>query len=537
MEKPDYSPISMRGDMVYRKVLYWGVVISVCLLLSTGCLAWAAEPEMEQVCDPKLLKAYHLLKNQKFEAAIAEFKTHLERNPNFVDAHNGLGLTYLKIGKLDEAAKEFEASLKLESGNSHAVLYLGMVYVQKEQFRQAVDIWQKYHSKLLPLVEKEIRRQMTLLRMKVIQQSNKEAMEREKQLQATGAVAEVDPNVVAVCYYQDLSRDKSLRPFRKGLTAMLITTLSKIKSIKVVERLRLQSLFEEMALGMTGIVDKKTAPRVGKLLGAGRMVTGVLSLGSIQTTSNLTLTGTGVAEGSHTNTIEQNRFFELPGIIVGKVAEMADFELSPGERQAIGVPLTTSMDAVLAFGQGLMALDAGNYEAAAQHFQAALTFDPNFQTAVIHLQATPPPQAPSPRAIRTMSNTQVSQSVSNTINNVMKQLNQVDCQIEITLLDGTQQTVTTTQTGEQAETEPELQIGGERETKPTPQIGTITDVTVTPLNVLTEQIIEQQQIAEQIEQVTTQTQSITETVVEETIITPGQTPPGETLPSLPGTPQ
>ena len=70
-----------------------------------------------------------------------------------------------------------------------------------------------------------------------------------------------DSNTVAVCYYQDLSSGQESSGFQKGLAAMVISDLTKIKSIKVVERVRLQALLEEMKLGQTGIVDPKTAPR------------------------------------------------------------------------------------------------------------------------------------------------------------------------------------------------------------------------------------------------------------------------------------
>ncbi|MFQ6115105.1 MAG: hypothetical protein ACE5NG_13660, partial [bacterium] len=42
-----------------------------------------------------------------------------------------------------------------------------------------------------------------------------------------------------------------------------------------VERVRLQTLLKEMGLGMTGLVDVTTAPRVGKLLGTSEIINGM----------------------------------------------------------------------------------------------------------------------------------------------------------------------------------------------------------------------------------------------------------------------
>ena len=113
---------------------------------------------------------------------------------------------------------------------------------------------------------------MTLVIIAESQQLAKKAIAEEDKLETVP----LNANTVAVCYYQDLSPDKSMLAFQKGLAAMVITDLSKIKSLKVIERLRLQALLEEMNLGQTGIVDEKTAPRVGRLVGAENLVVGNL---------------------------------------------------------------------------------------------------------------------------------------------------------------------------------------------------------------------------------------------------------------------
>lgn len=472
--------------MASKKALHMGVILSVCLLLLCGCSEKFAKPDQEQVCDPRLFKAYQMLKEKKFAAAAQEFKTHLAQEPDFVDAHTGLGLAYLKTGKPDEAIPEFQTALKIKPGDSQAVLYLGMAYLQKKQFKQAVEVWQKYKTRLLPRVEKEIKRQMTLLMVKINQRSAEKALEREKQLREAGVLAEIDPNVLAVCYYQDLSPDKSLRAFQKGLAAMMITTLSKIESLRVVERLQLQAILEEMALGMTGIVDEKTAPRLGKLLGAGRMVTGALTLGSIGANTNLTLAASGVLEGSQSVSVKRENFFELPGKIAMIIAQIAGIDLSNAERQDIGVPLTTSIDAIIALGLGIDALDAGNYEEAQQHFQAAIGFDPNFQLAVEAAQGVPPPQAPTPRQLKKMTFAKVADTVAAPVNEALEAHNQVDCEFE----------------AEVVEEEPR--------------------------GVLVEQILEEQEIDEQIEQITSQVEDVSESSREDTTTT---------LPSFPETPE
>lgn len=471
-----------------RSVIISRGLLGLCLFILIGCAGPSRTPEPE-ITDVQLKKAYALMKQDKFEEAISIYAHYLEKQPESLDARSGLGLGYLKTGRLDGAIKEFKAVLAVNPEHPQAILYLGMAHLKQNRFREAIKVWRSYKAKRLPLVQKEIKRQMTLLLMKLNQRSAEKAMQKEKQLQEAGVVAKIDPKVLAVCYYQDVSPDKSMRAFQKGLAAMMITTLSKIKSIRVVERLRLQALLEEMALGMTGIVDEKTAPRVGKLVGAGRMVTGSLSVGSIEVTTNLTLTGSGVLEGSQSVSVERENFFDLPGQIVTNVAEIGQIELSPQEKQAIGVPLTTSVDAVIALGAGLEALDAGNFLEAQQQFQAALSIDPTFQLAVDASQAVPPPEAPTPQQLKKMTSTQVSNTVESPINAALTSHQELDAEVVIR--------------------------------------------TLIPIETVTPFIIQEQDAANQIERIVEQVEKITEELIEEETATTAVSE----LPSFPSTPE
>ena len=109
----------------------------------------------------------------------------------------------------------------------------------------------------------------------------KQAVAQEKALKAVTVA-----NTVAVLYFFNRTGQPDLDPLQKGLTVMLITDLSKVKSLTVVERVRLQALAEELKLGVSGLVTENTAPRVGKLLGAHWLVGGNFARGPAQPTSN-----------------------------------------------------------------------------------------------------------------------------------------------------------------------------------------------------------------------------------------------------------
>ena len=81
------------------------------------------------------------------------------------------------------------------------------------------------------------------------------------------------PDTLAVLYFQNQGNPQ-LEPLKVGLAQMMITDLQVTGSVDVVERAQLQSILDELELGHSGVVDKKTAAKVGELLGARYIVMG-----------------------------------------------------------------------------------------------------------------------------------------------------------------------------------------------------------------------------------------------------------------------
>ena len=78
-----------------------------------------------------------------------------------------------------------------------------------------------------------------------------------------------DIKTVAISYFDNTSGLEEYNPLSKGLADMLITDLSNVKSIQIVEREKLESLLQEIDLGESKFMDPSTAQKLGKGLGAG----------------------------------------------------------------------------------------------------------------------------------------------------------------------------------------------------------------------------------------------------------------------------
>jgi TolB-like protein len=82
--------------------------------------------------------------------------------------------------------------------------------------------------------------------------------------------------VVAVLYFDYTGDDPKLAVLRKGLAQMLTSDLSSnmYELVELVEREKLQAILEEQKLQESERIDKSTAVRIGKLLGARFLVLG-----------------------------------------------------------------------------------------------------------------------------------------------------------------------------------------------------------------------------------------------------------------------
>ena len=92
---------------------------------------------------------------------------------------------------------------------------------------------------------------------------------------AKGKKAAADKRqTVAVLYFDYTGKDPELFALKKGLASMMLSELSSVQEVRFVERERIQAIMDELKLSSSKAVDKKTAARIGKVLGARYLVMG-----------------------------------------------------------------------------------------------------------------------------------------------------------------------------------------------------------------------------------------------------------------------
>ena len=194
---------------------------------------------------------------------------------------------------------------------------------------------------------------------------------------ATGRAGETP--TVLVTYFANHTGDTAYDPLGRGLADMVVTDLSAVAGLKIVERTRLQALLDELALQGSGAVEAATAQEQGRLLGASHAVTGSVTAvkPDVRIDIRMVSVGTGEVLMAESVTGRADRFFELQGELTRRFVE------GLGQEPAGGVPATqvAQLASVLAYARGLEQADAGDLEGASKTLGEVVAEEPTFQLA------------------------------------------------------------------------------------------------------------------------------------------------------------
>lgn len=276
------------------------------------------------------------------------------------------------------------------SPDNYAVAYyLGKACLADGDTDAAIEAWERYVA-IAPADGKSaaVRERLTVMKLRRADRLAREA--------AAGRTpeGEIEGNTVAVLNFQT-PPDSDSAVLSKGLTAMIITDLSKVPTLKVVEREKMQALLQEIRLGQTGLVDEATAVKAGRLLLARNLVRGDLTPPdpeTIRVTSTVTETLNGTDLGGPDAQGPVDELFEMEKRLVfgilGTMGISRD-DMDPETRKAVDAYHTRSLDALMSYAQGLDYLDMGRFGEAKDAFQNAVELDPEFNLANEAMISTP----------------------------------------------------------------------------------------------------------------------------------------------------
>jgi TolB-like protein/outer membrane protein assembly factor BamD (BamD/ComL family) len=189
----------------------------------------------------------------------------------------------------------------------------------------------------------------------------------------------------------------------KGLPSMMINYLNGGTDLKVIERERIQWLLNELELQKDEEkVDPSTAVRTGKLLGANAVVFGSYTVfeGQMMILARVVKVETGEVILGEQVEGAPDEFFNLIEELSTKITRSVNVEM---EEATMGTSETKSLDAMMAYSDGLSLLEDGKYRAAREKFLKAVEYDKTFSRARIKAKSIEPMLAASKQGRSTRS--------------------------------------------------------------------------------------------------------------------------------------
>lgn len=304
-----------------------------------------------------------------------------QQRPNDASVLTRLGIAYYDTKDYAKARDALRATLVVEPASYAAAIYLGLAYEELGNLDSARVSYNRAGTMRISSGQREeLNNRLTLLTRKELQQDARNALAQEATLTRSAPVE----NTIAVFPFRYRGTNEELRPLERGLSQLIVTDLSKVTRLRLLERERVQALLDEMQMTDSGRVQTATGARSGRMLRAASVVQGTLQ---DQNQTQLRLDANVVnatnaqvtASGAATDRLQQ--LFEVEKQVVFQLLEKMGITLSAAERRAISERPTADLQAFLAFSRGLEAEDRGDFQTAANEFNAAVARDPNFKTA------------------------------------------------------------------------------------------------------------------------------------------------------------
>jgi tetratricopeptide (TPR) repeat protein len=315
--------------------------------------------------------------------AIAKLEAARAARPNDAAVARSLGIAYYKQGKYAEARPVLEQAVRLDPRDGAASLYLGLTAEQQKDLPAAKAAYQTYvRFGRTSRVRRQLEARLAAITRQELEMAAKAAVAQEQQLSTQMGQA----TAIAVMPLSFTGPDSNLVPLERGFAELLTIDLARSSRITVVERARIQALRDELALQSSGATDSSTNVRTGKIIQAGRIVTGSIAQQGdrlrVQAGIMNTQTTERAGDGSVSeNTLEQ--LFAIEKAIVLDLFNDLGVVLTTAERNAIEERPTRSLQAFLAYSKGLKLEDEGKYQEASRSFGEAARLDPSFGAASI----------------------------------------------------------------------------------------------------------------------------------------------------------
>lgn len=329
-----------------------------------------------------------------YSEAVRLLESEVAEGPEDWQRQRDLGVALYRSGRYAEARTRLEAVSEALPVDGITLFHLGASCEQLGDYGAAMSAYRNYTNARpawLPdsNLNRSMRRRVAVLARRMLIDLARERVRDEALL----AQDHLDTNVLAVLPFTASGPPDTTPPMAAAMAEWLATDLAKIRHLRLVERLQMDTIMQELELAQDAeAFDPGTGPRLGRLVGAGRLVAGSLLQvdgDRVRVDVSIVDARTGALVTAETAECTVNRFFEVEKRLVFSLLTKLGIEPSPAERSSIEESPTRNLQAALSYGRGLLAERRGEYGEAQLAYREAIEQDRSFHLADKALLSVP----------------------------------------------------------------------------------------------------------------------------------------------------
>ena len=318
---------------------------------------------------------------QDYQQTIRKLQERLVTNPADAEALRDLGVIYFETHQYPQARDYLKKASMANEHDGKTLFYLGMTREYDNDLKGALAAYINYtdiassspYHKLMEARYYVVTKELIADQFRLLA-ANEDSLARQN----------TPSNALAVFPLVYQGSDQKFSALGQGLGEMMTIDFGRVKKLKLVERMRVEELMNELKFSATSAVDPATAPRLGKFLAAGQIVGGRYNV-SADNTLRLDVASLDIAKGkapaSVTQSDELENLFKVQKEMVFRVVKDMGITLTREEIEAIQRIPTKNLQAFFAYSVGLEKEGQGDFESAGVYFKQASALDPSFAPA------------------------------------------------------------------------------------------------------------------------------------------------------------
>lgn len=191
------------------------------------------------------------------------------------------------------------------------------------------------------------------------------------------------PKTLAVLYFDNNTGATEYDNLGRGMASMMISDLSAVPDVQLVEREHLQDVLKEQDTQRTRYFDQSTAVRAGKMLGAEYIVTGAFVAVEPQLRIDTRVIRVETGEIVKTAKVlgEEDKFFDLQQRLADSLVKGLSIALSPEQKDRLRAQQERNridnLSTVTQYSRALTSFDNGDYVDAVEKMGPVVQAAPN----------------------------------------------------------------------------------------------------------------------------------------------------------------